>query len=117
MLRAGAIAAVVLMLALSDVTPQASAQNPLPYGYNYYVAPSGVCLGSSLYPCPRPTPPYVGHTYITYQALNPQEFLYPHHRAYYTHHPSGTTRTCVAWTRGFHPLASAMWGLGIPVLP
>jgi hypothetical protein len=91
----GVAAAVVLVFALSSATPQACAQSPV--YYNYYVAPTGVCLGAALYPCPRPTPPLVGHTYITYQALNPQEFLYGHHRTYFTYHPSGVTKTIVSW--------------------
>ncbi|NLY01056.1 MAG: hypothetical protein GXY83_33615 [Rhodopirellula sp.] len=77
---------------LSD-TAAVQAQMP---SYNYYVAP-GVGLGAQMYPCPRPTPPWVGHTVITYQPLNPHEFLYPHRRVYFTPHPSGVTRTSVWW--------------------
>ena len=55
--------------------------------YNEYVPPVGPgSVGAQLYPCPRPTPPMVGHTYITYQPLMPQEFLYRHHRTYMTRH-------------------------------
>jgi len=67
--------------------------------YNYYVPPcpnGGV--GAELYVCPRPTPPYVGHTYITYPGLLPHEFLYQHHRRYWTQHPDGKwTRTVISW--------------------
>ena len=51
--------------------------------YNYYVGPS-VYGGqpAQLYVSPRPTPPFVGHTYITYQPLMPHEFLYKHCRCY-----------------------------------
>lgn len=88
--------AAVLLGALAFGRPQsASAQSPVPY--NYYVPPTGTCLGTALYPTPRPVPPLVGHTYITYPALNPQEFLYKHHRTYYTQHPSGVTKTLVWW--------------------
>jgi hypothetical protein len=56
--------------------------------YNYYVAPVPCggygAMGAQLYVSPRPVPPWVGHTYITYQPLLPQEFLYPHSRCYYT---------------------------------
>lgn len=68
--------------------------------YNYYVGPSECAGGvvAQLYVAPRPTPPLVGHTYITYQPLMPHEFLYKHHRTYYRHHPgSGMTRTRVLW--------------------
>ena len=59
--------------------------------YNYYVAPVPCgcygAMGAQLYVSPRPVPPLVGHTYITYQPLLPQEFLYAHSRTYYT--PNG----------------------------
>jgi hypothetical protein len=67
--------------------------------YNYYVPPVGAySVGAAMYPCPRPTPPLVGHTYVTYPPLMPQEFLYPHHRFYSTQHEDGSrTATCVRW--------------------
>lgn len=67
--------------------------------YNYYVPPVGAnSVGAELYPCPRPTPPMVGHTYITYQPLMPHEFLYKHHRTYWTvHDDAPATRTKVHW--------------------
>lgn len=67
--------------------------------YNYYVPahPAGG-VGAQLYISPRPTPPMVGHTYITYQALMPHEMLYKHRRHYYRYHPgSGYTKTKVHW--------------------
>ena len=69
--------------------------------YNEYVPPVGPGgVGAQLYPCPRPTPPFVGHTYITYQPLAPQEFLYPHARHYTTwHEDAPPTRTSVHWCR------------------
>jgi hypothetical protein len=68
--------------------------------YNFYVGPAPFAGGvpAGLYPAPLPTPPLVGHTYITYQPLMPHEFLYQHHRHYYRHHRGGgwvTTR--VVW--------------------
>jgi hypothetical protein len=67
--------------------------------YNYYVPPVGPnSVGAELYLCPRPTPPLVGHTYITYQPLMPHEFLYKHARHYVTVHPDApNTRTWVHW--------------------
>ena len=67
--------------------------------YNYYVPPGG-CGGAAaqLYVSPRPAPPIVGHTYITYQPLLPHEFLYPHCRCYSRYNPgSGWTHTTVVW--------------------
>jgi hypothetical protein len=67
--------------------------------YNFYVPPVGPgSVGAQLYPSPRPAPPVVGYTYITYQPLMPHEFLYHHHRTYsYFHSDSGLTRTTVSW--------------------
>lgn len=68
---------------------------------NYYVPPGG-CGGTAaqLYVSPRPTPPLVGHTYVTYQPLMPHEFLYPHSRTYVRRNPgSGLTVTKVWWDR------------------
>jgi len=68
--------------------------------YNYYVGPS-VYGGqpAQLYVSPRPTPPFVGHTYITYQPLLPHEFLYKHHRCYSRFNvcDCGATHTKVCW--------------------
>jgi hypothetical protein len=71
--------------------------------YNYYVAPvpcnSFGAAGAQLYISPRPTPPLVGHTYITYQPLMPHEFLYKHHRTYVRDNGpyAGLTKTHVCW--------------------
>jgi hypothetical protein len=67
--------------------------------YNYYSPPVGYpSVGAQLYVSPRPAPPVVGHTYITYPPLMPNEFLYKHHRVYKTYHSeSGPTRTSVHW--------------------
>jgi hypothetical protein len=66
--------------------------------YNYYVAPGGGGVPAQLYLCPRPTPPLVGHTWITYQPLMPHEFLYHHKRKYEFYHGDGSvTRTKIRY--------------------
>jgi len=67
--------------------------------YNYYVPPTGpASVGAQLYPCPRPVPPLVGHTYVTYEPLMPHEFLYRHSRTYWRYNPgAGWTRARVSW--------------------
>jgi len=67
--------------------------------YNFYSPPVGCgSVGAELYPCPRPTPARVGHTYVTYQPLMPHEFLYKHHRCYVTKHTDAPcTWTSVRW--------------------
>jgi hypothetical protein len=77
------------------VEPQRSAGDLF---YNYYAPPASGAVGAQLYVSPRPTPPLVGHTYVTYQPLMPHEFLYQHHRVYRTENPdAGWTRTRVHW--------------------
>lgn len=67
-------------------------------GYGYYLQPGPAPLGAQLYPCPRPVPPVVGYTYITYQPLAPHEFLYKHHRKYKVYHSNDRpTRVFVWW--------------------
>jgi hypothetical protein len=67
--------------------------------YNYYV--HGPCGGypAQMYVSPRPVPPHVGHTYLTYQPLMPHEFLYKHNRTYHQYYDGGRglTRTKVVW--------------------
>lgn len=67
--------------------------------YNYYVGPVyGVGQSVQLYVSPRPTPPMVGHTWITYPPLNPHEFLYHHHRKYFKYYRhGGFTTSCVRY--------------------
>jgi len=87
----------------SAVGLSAQAQNYLlgqpqePYA-NYYVGPDSRGLAAQLYPTPLPTPAWVGHTYVTYPALAPQEFMYHHQRTYLSWKPeSGWTRTKVVY--------------------
>lgn len=73
--------------------------------YNYYVPPTCGGVGAELYLSPRPVPPHVGHTYITYQPLYPHEFLYHHHRSYHRYYNGGQglTRTCVHYGTSIKP--------------
>jgi hypothetical protein len=66
---------------------------------NYYAMPTGAeGLAAALYPCPRPTPPLIGETYITYEPLAPYEFLHVHGRYYKTCNGNHqVTRTTVIW--------------------
>lgn len=100
-MRVTVFAAALFAAGTALTDRQAAAQPPMiPQltGGNYSV--QGVPFGDSarLYPSPRPTPPLVGRTSITYQPLAPHEFLYEHHRVYRTSHgAAGTTRTSVRW--------------------
>jgi hypothetical protein len=79
--------------------------------YNYYAQPGPFGgAGAELYVAPRPVPPFVGHTWVTYQPFYPHEFLYRHKRAYYTYNPgAGWRRTNVRYGtfgQGFHNCAA-----------
>jgi hypothetical protein len=73
--------------------------------YNYYAWPSCTGLGAELYISPRPVPPHVGWTYITYQPLMPHEFLYSHHRTYHRYYNGGQglNRTHVSYHHSWLP--------------
>jgi len=74
---------------------------------NYYAMPAGAeGLTAAMYPCPRPTPPLTGQTYITYGPLSPQEFMYMHYDFYSTCHGNGqwtTTSITYGHRFNFHP--------------
>ena len=73
--------------------------------YNYYAGPPGV--PAQLYISPRPTPPLVGHTWITYQPLMPHEFLHVHNRNYYRYSRDGSyNETRIRWNNRHLPM---MW--------
>jgi hypothetical protein len=81
---------------------------------NYYTPPGYGGAVAPLYVCPRPTPPLVGHTYVTYQPLMPHEFLYEHARTYHRYNPGeGWTKTRVTWSAC--PLLNL--GRGAPTRP
>jgi hypothetical protein len=73
--------------------------------YNYYAWPSCTGLGAELYISPRPVPPHVGHTYITYQPLMPHEFMYHHKRTYHRYYNGGQglNRTHVSYHHSWLP--------------
>jgi hypothetical protein len=91
------LVAGVLAATWTFATTPAEARNPAaPPFANYYVEGDGAT--AQMYLCPRPTPPLVGHTWITYQPLMPHEFLYTHHRKYVTINPGARrTVTYVRW--------------------
>ena len=103
-----AIAAVLAAAAWFAMAGDARAQSYGAPGWvspepNYYAMPTGPeGLTAALYPSPRPTPPLVGQTYITYEPLAPHEFLYVHHRCYTTYNGCHqVTRTSVTWGHHF----------------
>lgn len=98
-----ALAAVLLMSLLAMADAQAAHPDIF---YNYYVGPSAHGGGAvaQLYVSPRPSPEYVGHTWITYPPLNPHEFMYGHCRKYHKYYRGGGyTESCVRYKTHFFP--------------
>jgi hypothetical protein len=98
-LRAALAAVVFAGLSSLAAAPSAHAAHPDLF-YNYYVGPScsGAGTPAQLYLSPRPTPPWVGHTYTTYQPLMPHEYMYHHCRKYYKHYrDGGYTTACIKY--------------------
>jgi hypothetical protein len=56
---------------------------------NYYAWDNCGAIPAALYVAPKPVPPHVGWTYITYQPLYPHEFMYTHHRTYHRYYNGG----------------------------
>jgi hypothetical protein len=58
-----------------------------------------------MYPCPRPTPPLVGQTNITYPPFAPQQFMYVHYNRYVTDNGCGNwTTTSIMYGHHHHIL-------------
>lgn len=96
MLRSFALAAVLATVGFTNISRTEAAQPDL--FANYYAYPHAGGIPAQMYISPYPTPQIAGRTYITYQPLMPHEFLYRHHRNYYTYHPrGGHTVTHVCW--------------------
>lgn len=65
---------------------------------NYQVGPYPSGTAAQMYVSPLPVPPFVGHTYTTYQPWMPHEYLYKHCRSHYAYAPGcGWTRSKVRY--------------------
>lgn len=77
--------------------------------YNYYVPGNCGGVGAEMYLSPRPVPPLVGHTAITYQPFYPHEYMYEHGRTYHRYYNGGQglTRTHVHYSHS--PFTALKW--------
>lgn len=57
--------------------------------YNYYTQGYSNAVNAQMYVSPLPVPPYVGHTFMTYQPLQPEHYLYWHKDRYHNHYDGG----------------------------
>lgn len=57
--------------------------------YNYYTQGYSNGVNAQMYVSPQPVPPYVGHTWMTYQPLQPEHYMYTHKDRYHNHYDGG----------------------------
>jgi hypothetical protein len=67
---------------------------PRTYGYpdlfyNNYTQGNCNATNAQMYVAPVPTPPFVGHTFFTYQPFMPEEMLYWHTNRYHNYYDGG----------------------------
>jgi hypothetical protein len=67
---------------------------PRTYGYpdlfyNNYTQGRSNLTNAQMYVSPVPTPPFIGHTFITYQPFMPEEMLYWHTNRYHNYYDGG----------------------------
>lgn len=56
---------------------------------NYFTQGNANSADAALYISPNGVPGWVGHTYNTYQPLNPHHYLYQHHDRYHSYYDGG----------------------------
>ena len=57
--------------------------------YNYYTQGYANTVNAQMYVAPLPVPPYVGHTFYTYQPFMPHEMLYWHKDRFHNYYDGG----------------------------
>lgn len=57
--------------------------------YNYYSKGNCNSANAQMYMSPMPVPPFVGHTFNTYQPLYPHEFMYWHKNRFHNNYDNG----------------------------
>jgi hypothetical protein len=83
------ISLAVTALALCGLTSFASGQEPAPLFTNYYTQGYANQATAQMYVTPVPVPPWVGHTYYTYQPLYPHEMMHHHSHRYHNYYDGG----------------------------
>lgn len=57
--------------------------------YNYYTQGQSNTVNAQMYLSPIPVPANVGHTFYTYQPLQPEHYLYAHKDRFHNHYDAG----------------------------
>lgn len=81
------VAVIAACFSLSSAEAQEYGAPPL--FANQYTQGYANMATAEMYVTPVPVPPWVGHTYYTYQPLYPHEMLYQHHNRYHSYYDGG----------------------------
>ncbi|MEZ6138656.1 MAG: hypothetical protein R3C53_27545 [Pirellulaceae bacterium] len=84
----------LMLVAVAAVFGSASSAEAQEYGNhrlfsNYYTQGYANQATAQMYVSPVPVPEWVGHTYYTYQPLNPHEMMYWHNNRYHSYYDNG----------------------------
>ncbi len=80
--------------------------------YNYYTQGLANRANAQMYLCPHPIPPFVGHTFYTYQPFYPHHYMYPHIDKYHRYYDMGRgmNRTrATYWTSACSKATNFYW--------
>ena len=92
------VAVAVLFVVANEVQAQGTLDNHL---FQQYTTQGANQTDAGMYPAPHWVPPYVGHSYRTYQPLMPHEMMYEHSRNYYNwSHQGAFYAPQYGWFRG-----------------
>jgi hypothetical protein len=78
--------------------------NPPDLFANYYTQGQANQINAQMYIAPVPVPPWVGHTWNTYQPFAPHQFMYTHSHRYHHYYDQGRglNRTHVSYRPAAH---------------
>ncbi len=79
----------IALAAALGVVGHASAQDGSQLFANQYTQGGANQSTAAMYVAPVPVPPWVGHTYYTYQPLYPHEMMYLHAHRYHSYYDGG----------------------------
>lgn len=109
------LSAALAVLALCSLVSSANGQEIVGSGpqlfANQYTQGGANQATAQMYVAPVPVPPWVGHTYYTYQPLYPHHMTYPHSHRYHNYYDAGRglDRTRVHYS--IAPIHSSLQGV------
>ncbi|MEM6688756.1 MAG: hypothetical protein AAF664_04965 [Planctomycetota bacterium] len=76
--------------------------------YNYFTQGNCNTANAQLYVSPLPVPPFVGHTFYTYQPFHPHHYLYAHTDRYHRYYDNGRGMNRTKVSYGTRPIFTAV---------